>query len=42
MAARPAWLRRLGWMAVLWLGGVVGLALVAFVIRVVMRLAGMR
>lgn len=42
MAARRVWLRRLGWMGALWLGGVVSLALVAFLIRVIMRLAGMR
>ena len=42
MAARREWLHRLGWMALLWLGGVVVLALVAFLIRIIMRVAGMR
>ncbi|WP_314442641.1 DUF2474 domain-containing protein [Massilia timonae] len=42
MVARREWLRRLGWMALLWLGGVVTLSLVAFLIRIVMHAAGMR
>jgi hypothetical protein len=36
------WLRRIGWMVLLWLGGVTSLALVAFVLKIVMRAAGMR
>jgi hypothetical protein len=36
------WARRLAWMAALWLGGVATLALVAFLLRLVMRAAGMR
>ncbi|MBQ5946137.1 DUF2474 domain-containing protein [Massilia sp. ST3] len=36
------WLRRLAWMAALWLGGVATLALVAYALRLVMRAAGMR
>jgi hypothetical protein len=36
------WLRRLGWMAMLWTGGVVALAVVAWVLRVLMHVAGMR
>ena len=38
----PRWLRRLCWMVVLWIGGVITLAAVASVIRVVMHVAGMR
>ena len=40
--ARRQWLKRLGWMALLWAGGVASLAAVAFLIRVVMHAAGMR
>lgn len=36
------WLRRIGWMLALWLGGVAALGLVALVLRVAMRAAGMR
>lgn len=36
------WMRRLAWMAGLWLAGVASLALVAFVLRLIMRAAGMR
>lgn len=39
--APPQWLRRLGWMAVLWASGVAALAAVAGLIRLVMRAAGM-
>jgi hypothetical protein len=42
MAARRQWMRRLGWMALLWMGGVASLALVAFLIRIIMHAAGMR
>jgi len=42
MVARREWARRLGWMALLWAGGVATLALVAFLIRIVMHAAGMR
>jgi len=42
MAARSLWLRRLGWMALLWAGGVATLSLVAFLIRIIMHAAGMR
>jgi hypothetical protein len=35
------WLRRLGWMAALWLAGVGMLALVALLLRLLMRAAGM-
>jgi hypothetical protein len=40
--SRREWLRRLGWMVLLWLGGVMALAAVAFVIRLIMHAAGMR
>jgi hypothetical protein len=40
--ARPLWLRRLGWLLVLWAGGVLTLYLVASLIRVIMHAAGMR
>ena len=42
MASRSQWLRRLGWMALLWAGGVASLALVAVLIKTIMRLVGMR
>jgi hypothetical protein len=38
----PLWLRRLGWMVAIWVGGVVALAIVAFLLRVLMHAAGMR
>lgn len=37
----PLWLRRIGWMVLLWLGGVATLAMVAFLLKMVMRAAGM-
>jgi hypothetical protein len=40
--ARPLWLRRLGWLVVLWAGGVLALYLVASLIRMFMHAAGMR
>lgn len=42
MASRREWLRRLGWLAALWLGGVVTLAAVAYVLRTLMHALGMR
>ncbi|WP_082439672.1 MULTISPECIES: DUF2474 domain-containing protein [unclassified Massilia] len=36
------WLRRLGWMLALWLGGVAALGVVAWLIRVLMHAAGMK
>jgi Protein of unknown function (DUF2474) len=36
------WLRRLGWLLVLWTGGVLALWLVAALIRAIMHAAGMR
>jgi len=42
MRAPALWLRRLGWLVALWLGGVLALGLVALVLRVLMHAAGMR
>ena len=39
---RREWMRRLAWMAALWLGGVCTLAAVAYVIRTIMHALGMR
>lgn len=39
---RREWMRRLAWMAALWLGGVFALAAVAYVIRTIMHALGMR
>jgi hypothetical protein len=36
------WVRRLGWMVALWLGGVAALGAVAWLLRVLMHAAGMR
>jgi hypothetical protein len=36
------WLRRFGWMAALWVGGVAALGVVAFALRVLMHAAGLR
>jgi hypothetical protein len=36
------WMRRIGWMVLLWLGGVLTLSGVAFLIRMIMHAAGMR
>ena len=41
-ATRREWMRRLGWLAALWLGGVAALSLIAYVIRVIMHALGMR
>jgi len=40
-APRPLWLRRFGWLVLIWLASVVALGLVALLFRVVMKLAGM-
>jgi hypothetical protein len=40
--ARHLWLRRFGWLVVLWAGGVLTLYLVATLIRMIMHAAGMR
>ena len=39
---RREWMRRLGWMGALWVGGVVSLAAVAYLIRLLMRVLGMQ
>lgn len=39
---RRLWLRRLAWMFALWLGGVAALGVVAWLLRVAMRAAGLR
>jgi hypothetical protein len=39
---RALWLRRAGWLLALWLGGVAALAVVALLLRLAMRAAGMR
>lgn len=36
------WLARLGWMAALWAGGVAVLGVVALLLHIAMRAAGMR
>ena len=41
-AGKREWMRRLGWLAALWLGGVATLAAVAYVIRTIMHALGMR
>ncbi|MEN5277906.1 DUF2474 domain-containing protein [Brucella sp. TWI432] len=35
------WLRRVGWMILIWTGSVVALAIVALLFRLLMNLAGM-
>lgn len=39
--SRLLWLNRLGWLALLWIAGVVGLGAVAGLIRILMKLAGL-
>jgi hypothetical protein len=39
---RSLWLRRVGWLLALWLGGVAALGIVALAVRVLMHAAGMR
>jgi len=39
---RPRWWHRLGWLVLLWLGGVVSLALLAGALRVLMAWAGLQ
>jgi len=46
MTARPSvgaqtWLRRVGWLVLIWAAGVLALGLVAGLFRVVMNLAGL-
>jgi uncharacterized protein DUF2474 len=39
---RPRWLQRLGWLALLWLGGIAATGLVAGALRLLMAWAGMQ
>jgi len=39
---RALWLRRVGWLLALWLGGVAALGAVALALRMLMHAAGMR
>ena len=39
---RRMWLRRVGWLVVLWTAGVAALGLVALALRLVMHAAGLR
>jgi hypothetical protein len=38
---RPRWLQRLGWLALLWLGGIAATGLVAGALRLLMGWAGL-
>lgn len=38
---RRLWLRRIGWLALIWAGSITALAIVAFLFRLLMKLAGM-
>lgn len=42
MLRSPLWLRRLGWMLLLWAAGVAVLAAVALFLRVLMQAVGLR
>jgi hypothetical protein len=42
MRPAPLWLRRLGWLVLLWACGVAALAALAWLLRLVMQAAGMR
>ncbi len=37
----PSWRKRLGWFILIWLCSVAGLALAAYAMRLLMRMAGM-
>jgi len=39
---RALWMRRVGWLLALWLGGMAALGAVALLLRVLMHAAGMR
>jgi len=39
-ARRPNWLRRIGWLCLIWLASVAALGLVSLLLRFCMRLAG--
>jgi hypothetical protein len=38
---RPSWLRRIGWLLLIWTASVLALAVVAVVIRIIMTAAGL-
>jgi hypothetical protein len=40
-ASRGLWARRLGWMVLIWAASVVGLAVVASILRILMSLGGL-
>jgi len=40
-AERPSWLRRFGWLILIWIASVLALGLVAIAIRILMTAAGM-
>ena len=39
---KPSWLRRIGWMVLLWAAGVAAVGLVAIIIRILMNAAGLK
>jgi hypothetical protein len=41
-ASSDSWLYRVGWLIVLWMAGVTALAVVALLLRELMRVAGLR
>lgn len=41
-APRGLWLRRVGWLMVIWAGSIAALAVVAMLFRLLMNLAGMK
>jgi hypothetical protein len=41
MQARKPWLRRIGWLALIWVASVAALGVVALIIHVLMSLAGL-
>ncbi len=41
-AERPRWLRRFGWLIVIWIASVLALGVVAVLIRIVMTTAGLK
>ncbi|ESQ81390.1 DUF2474 family protein [Asticcacaulis benevestitus] len=38
---KKLWLRRVGWLVLIWIGSVAALALVALLLRLLMNMAGM-
>jgi len=40
--AKPSWLRRIGWLVLLWAAGVATVGVAAIVIRIFMTAAGLR